>query len=126
MEIPSESDSEIFSENEYNLQVTVAVTEAEGEEIEEEFTDALSEIHGRKSFPCSKCDKVCKLKGSLTSNMNSKHDQTSSNKASAKSNLFNFNTIASIVESIKSQIVCKKLYDSTINDLVNTLHSSIV
>ena len=30
MVMPSDSDSEIFSEDEYNLQVTVAVTEAEG------------------------------------------------------------------------------------------------
>ena len=55
MEVTSESDCEIFSEDsedEYNLQVTIAVTENEGDEIEEEFTDALSEIHGEKSFPC--------------------------------------------------------------------------
>ena len=61
MEKPSESDSEIFSEDEYNSQVTVAI-------------------------------------GGLTRYMNSKHVQTSSNKASAESSLFNFDTIASIVE----------------------------
>ena len=61
MEIPSESDSEIFSEDEYNSQVTVAI-------------------------------------GGLTRHMNSKHVQTSWNKASAESSLFNFDTIASIVE----------------------------
>ena len=67
MEKQSESDSEIFSEDEYNLQITVAI-------------------------------------GGLTRYMNSKNVQTSSNKASAESSLFNFDTIASIVESIKSQI----------------------
>ena len=49
MEIASESDCEIFSEDsedEYNLQTTVAVTETDGDEI----ADALSEIHSEKSF----------------------------------------------------------------------------
>ena len=50
----SQSESEIYledSENEdYNLEVTVAVTQAEWEDIEDEFNDALSEIHGEKSF----------------------------------------------------------------------------
>ena len=62
----SESESEIYLEDaEYdfdNLDVTIAVTEAEGEDIEEEFNDALSEIHGEKSFPCAKCEKVCKAR----------------------------------------------------------------
>ena len=78
MEVTSESDCEIFSEDskdEYNLQVTVAVTENERDEIEE-FTDALSEIHGEKSFPCSECGKVCKSKGGLTRHINSKHSNT--------------------------------------------------
>ena len=123
MEVTSESDCEIFSEDsedEYNLQVTVAVTENEGDEIEEEFTDALSEIHGEKSFPCSECGKVCKSKGGLTRHINSKHSDTPSNTTSPESAMFCFDTIASIVESIKSQIMREKLYGSAMNDLVNT------
>ena len=73
----SESDSEIYLEDPeydfYNLEVTVAITEAEGEDIEDEFKDALSEIHGEKLFPCAKCDKVCKSKGGLTRHTNAKH-----------------------------------------------------
>ena len=65
----SESESEIYLEDaEYdfdNLDITIAVTEAEGEDIEEEFNDALSKIHGEKLFPCAKCEKVCKSKVSL-------------------------------------------------------------
>ena len=123
MEVTSESDCEIFSEDsedEYNLQVTVAVTENEGDEIEEDFTDALSEIHGEKSFPCSECGKMCKSKGGLTRHINSKHSDTPSNTTSPESAMFCFDTIASIVESIKSQIMREKLYGSAMNDLVNT------
>ena len=53
----------------YKLQVTVAVIETKGDKIEE-FTDALSEIHDKKLFPCSECDKVCKSKGGLTRHIN--------------------------------------------------------
>ena len=81
MEITSESECEIFSKDEYNLQVTVVVTENEGDEIEE-FSDVLSEIQGEKSFPCSECDKVCKLKGDLARHINSKHSDTQSNTTS--------------------------------------------
>ena len=94
--------------------------ENEGDEIGEEFTDALSEIHGEKSFPCSECGKVCKSKGGLTRHINSKHSDTPSNTTSPESAMFCFDTIASIVESIKSQIMREKLYGSAMNDLVNT------
>ena len=74
----SESESEIYledAEDDFdNLDVTIAVTEAEGEDIEEEFNNALSEIHGEKSFPCAKCEKVCKSKGGLTRHTNAKHN----------------------------------------------------
>jgi len=97
-----------------SMEVTVAITETEGDEIEEEFTDALSEIHGQKSFPCSECDKVCKSKGGLTRHINSKHSDTPSNATSPESATFCFNTIAS------KQIIREKLYGSAMNDLVNT------
>ena len=75
----SESESEICLEDaEYdfdNLDVTIAVTEAEGEDIKQEFNDALSKIHGEKSFPCAKCEEVCKLKDGLTRHTNAKHNE---------------------------------------------------
>lgn len=49
--------SEEFEHDFYNLEVSIAVTEAEGEEIEDVFNDALCEIRGEKLFPCSKCEK---------------------------------------------------------------------
>jgi len=124
----SESESEIYLEDaEYdfdNLDVTIAITEAEGEDIEEEFNDALSEIHGEKSFPCAKCQKVCKSKGGLTRHTNAKHNEITVEQVSLELALFCPDTVASIVESIKSQIVREKLYGSDMNDSVKTASSS--
>ena len=124
----SESESEIYLEDaEYDfdkLDVTIAITEAEGEDIEEEFNDALREIHGEKSFPCAKCEKVCKSKGGLTRHTNAKHNEITAEQVSIELALFCPDTVASIVESIKSQIVCEKLYESNINDSVKTASSS--
>ena len=61
------------TDNAYNLNVSLAVLEEETDEIIEEFAEAVTEIEGKKSFPCSECEKVCKSKGGLTKHMNSKH-----------------------------------------------------
>ena len=57
----------------YRLDLSVTIAEMKGEEIEKELNNVLVEIEGIKSFPCEKCDKVCKAKGGLTSHVNSKH-----------------------------------------------------
>ena len=59
-----EDPSEAFSD-EYEMYLAIAITEIDGEEIENEFNDALIEIEGMKSFPCSQCEKVCKSKRAL-------------------------------------------------------------
>ena len=124
----SESESEIYLEDaDYdfdNLDVTIAVTEAEGEDIEEDFNDALSEIHGEKSFPCAKCGKVCKSKGGLTRHTNAKHNEITAEQASIELDLFCPGTVASIVESIKAQIFREKLYGSDVNDSMKAASSS--
>ena len=121
MDLSSESESEIYLEDseteDYNLELAVAVTEVEGNEIEEQFTDALNEIKGEKSFPCPNCDKVCKSKRGLTRHTNSKHGEFS-NKDTPDVDLFSQEAIASIVESIKSQIMREKLYGVEINNSV--------
>lgn len=124
----SESEPEIYLEDPeydfYNLEVTVAITEAEGEDIEDEFNDALTEIHGEKSFPCVKCEKVCKSKGGLTRHINAKHKEITAEQTSPELDIFCLDTVASIVESIKSQIVREKLYGSKMNDSVKAASSS--
>ena len=57
--------STVATPDTYQLNLSV-VTETDSEEIESEFSNALTEIHGEKSFPCTLCDKLCKSKGGLT------------------------------------------------------------
>lgn len=61
------------TDDDYNINVSVAVVDAQSEEINADFAEALTEIEGKKSFPCPKCTKVCKSKGGLTKHTNSKH-----------------------------------------------------
>ena len=58
--------STVATPDTYQLNLSIVVTETDSEEIESEFCDALTEIHGEKSFPCTLCDKLCKSKGGLT------------------------------------------------------------
>ena len=46
----------------YNLNVSLAVLDEETDEIIGEFAEAVTEIEGKKSFPCSECAKVCNQK----------------------------------------------------------------
>ena len=45
--------------------------------IEEEIADAMSEISGKKNFPCESCDKICTSKGGLMRHKNSKRGNRS-------------------------------------------------
>ena len=83
----------------YQLNLSVVVTETDSEEIESEFSDALTEIHGEKSFPCTLCDKLCKSKGGLTRHTNSKHSTVVQPDSS-----FCMDTLASMIEKIKVPI----------------------
>ena len=56
-----------------NVTVDFTTAEEDSTEVEKEFADALAEIEGQKVFPCTQCDKICKLKGGLTRHRNSKH-----------------------------------------------------
>ena len=67
-------------EDYFNLELSLAIVQTEADEIDNEFVDAVTEIKGKKSFPCDKCDKICKSKGGLTRHKNSKHaEQENSN-----------------------------------------------
>ena len=59
----------------FNFEVSVAIAETETDEMNTEFSDAVNEIDGKKSFPCTLCEKVCKSKGGLTRHTNSKHSE---------------------------------------------------
>jgi hypothetical protein len=49
------------------------VIAGDDETMEEEIAEALCEISGEKSFPWNSWEKVCKSKGGLTRQVNSKH-----------------------------------------------------
>lgn len=103
----------------YLLNLTVTIAEMEGEEIEEEFDDALVEIEGLKSFPCEMCDKVCKSKGGLTRHVNSKHGKIPAEQSLILES-FSLDTVASIIESIKTKIACEKLYGREMTNSIKT------
>ncbi len=114
-----EDPSEAFSD-EYQLHLTIDVTEIEGEQIENEFNDALIEIAGMKLFPCLQCEKVCKSKGGLTRHTNSKHNAVSSEQNTLPES-FCHRTVADMVETIKNKIIKEELYGTEINKLVKNL-----
>ena len=55
----------VSTEASYNFELCVSVTETETDEVNAEFSVAIEEIDGLKSFPCSQREKICKSKGGL-------------------------------------------------------------
>ena len=90
------------TDDDYNLNVSVAVPDAETDEISVEFAEAVTEIEGKKSFPCFKCEKLCKSKGGLTKHMNSKHRDMVTSFDSPSLRMAN---LEGIVESTKTKLV---------------------
>ena len=93
-------------------------------EVDQQFIDALVEIEGQKSFPCANCDKICKSKGGLTRHTNSKHrDQSATSDCPVNTGLCE-DTVASIVETIKNNIIEENIYGNAINTSLKTVSSS--
>ena len=80
------------------------------EEVENEFAASIVEIKGANVFPCSKCSKICKSKGGLTKHTNSKHGDADKISSPLNTTLLCFDTIKSIVDTIKENIIAEKLY----------------
>ena len=107
-----------------NISVNVAnrdLTEADVTEVDQEFIDALVEIEGQKEFPCTKCDKICKSKGGLTRHSNSKHRGESVDSGSRVNTGLCQATMASIVETIKNNIIQENIYGDEINTSLKTV-----
>ena len=96
-----DEDIMLIDEDFYNIEVFVTIIEAK--------TDALSEIDGEKSFPCSSCDKVCKSQSGLTRHTNSKHAETHG--TSAVKPVLRQDTVSSFVEDIKVSARKESLMD---------------
>ena len=114
--------------NVYYMNVTVDFTmaEADNTEVEQQFIDALVEIEGQKAFPCNQCDKICKSKGGLTRHTRSKQrDESQSADADCIVNTgLSQETVASIVETIKSNIIEENIYREEINKILKTASAS--
>lgn len=106
----------------YNFDVSIAVTETENDA---EFTDALCEIEGKKSLPCAKCNKVCKSKGGLTRHTNSKHSEAvPAGAVETNATPLCEDTVASIVESVKTKHIEEDLYGTETNAGLTNVSSS--
>ncbi len=124
-------DSEYDSEGEiqgdtYYMNVTVDFTTAEANstEVEQEFIDALVKIEGQKAFPCTRCNKICKSKGGLTRHINSKHKNESQSVDAGVNTGLSQGTVASIVETIKGNIIKENTYGEEINTILKTASAS--
>ena len=80
------------------------------EEVENEFAASIVEIKDANVFPCSKCSKICKSKGGLTKHTNSKHGDADKILSPLNTTPLCFDTIKSIVDTIKVNIITEKLY----------------
>ena len=89
--------------------------ETECDEMESEFNDALTEINGGNSFPCTMCDKLRKSKGGLTRHTNSKHSTMARPKTG-----FCKDSVTSIIESIKAKITNEKLYGTQVSESIKS------
>ena len=106
-----ESSSSEYSEGlkDYNINIAVDIVETDYQEVENKFPDTILEIEGAKVLPCSKCRKICKSKGGLTKHANSKHGDRDKASSSANTTSLCFDTIRSIVDTIKANIIAEKL-----------------
>ncbi len=73
-------------------------------------------------YPCSKCSKICKSKGGLTKHINSKHGDA--DKVSSPLAPLCFDTIKSIVDTIKENIIAEKLYEDEIDSVVKNISAT--
>ena len=111
--LDSETDSESRGDRftDFNLNLSLDILDTETDEVDTEFVKALTEIEGKKSFPCPNCTKVCKSKGGLTRHTNSKHRKATvdSLEDNEKSRL-TFERLAGIVEAIKTSFCVLTIY----------------
>jgi hypothetical protein len=108
-------------EDVFNLSVSLAILDTETDEVDAEFLEAVAEIEGKKSFPCLKCDKICKSKGGLTRHTNSKHREqvdVPDSDEFTDGNGLSFKNLAGIVEAIKTNLIDEDLYGPTTNTAI--------
>ena len=124
MSAQEDSSSEYENCYEYNMRIAVDIVETDYQEVENEFSDSIVEIEGAKVFPCSKCSKICKSKGGLTKHTNSKHSDPDKDSSPMNATPLCFDTMKSIVDTIKQSIITEKLYGDEIDSVVKTVSAT--
>ena len=123
----SEQDESAFEYSEtfhdYNINICVDIIETDYQEVENEFADSIVEIEGAKVFPCANCSKICKSKGGLTKHTNSKHGDPDVS-SSRNTTPLCFDTIKTIVDTIKTNVVTEKLYGDEIDSVVKSISAT--
>ncbi len=106
--------------HEYNINIVIDIVETDYE-VENEFAASIVEIEGANVFPCSKCSRICKSKGGLTKHTNSKHGNADKVSSPLNTTPLCFDTIKSIVDTIKENIIAEKLYGDEIDSVVKNV-----
>ena len=109
---PSESSSSseeltmLFDEGAFHMNIAIDIVENDDLSVENEFINALNETGGLMVYPCNMCNKICKSKGGLTKHKKSKHvDDVSSTSEGSNTTPLDKNTMNSIVNTIKQNII---------------------
>ena len=73
-------------------------------------------------YPCNMCNKICKLKGGLTKHKNSKHvNDVSGTFEGSNTTPLDKDTMNSIVNTIKQNIIDEKLYGDEIESSIKNV-----
>ena len=125
MDFETHSESQGDSFTNFNLSLSLNILDTETDEVDSEFLEALTEIEGKKSFPCPNCTKVCKSKGGLTKHTNSKHREAAADLLEGNENSrLTFESLAGIVEAIKTSLCTDDLYGTEMIAAVKTASCS--
>jgi flagellin-specific chaperone FliS len=122
---PSSSSEELtmlFDEDTFHMNIAIDIVENDDLSVENEFINALNEIDGLTVYPCNICNKICKSKGGLTKHKNSKHvDDGSGTSEGSNTTPLDKDTMNSIVNTIKQNIIDEKLYGDEIESSIKNV-----
>ena len=105
----------------FNFEIAISVLEADEQDMETNFVEAVSEIGGGKHFPCNKCVKVCKSKGGLTRHVNAKHQDKHDTEESNDIPALTKDGLKSIVYRIKQNIINDGYWDKEVTSHIEKI-----
>lgn len=119
---PSSSGEDLtksIDEDAFHMNIAIDIIENDDVLEENELIEALNEIDGTMAYPCNMCEKICKSKGGLTKHKNSKHvDDVAGTTGQSNTTAIDKDTMNSIVNTIKQNIIDEKLYGGEIESSI--------